>query len=86
MLHADTRNRFLAVFEGIREELVAHMKSEKMPEDAIAWFSEVTSYICSTECRCSRLRRDCHQYCHQLDFLTGYTTCANFFDSHHIRT
>lgn len=40
MFCADTRNKFLAVFEAIREELVAHMKSEKMPEDAIAWFSE----------------------------------------------
>jgi hypothetical protein len=45
MFCADTRNKFLAVFEAIREELVAHMKSEKMPEDAIAWFSEVTSYV-----------------------------------------
>ncbi|KAG1818092.1 isoprenoid synthase domain-containing protein [Suillus subaureus] len=44
MSHADTRNKFLAVFEGIREELVAHMKSEKMPEDAIAWFNENLIY------------------------------------------
>ncbi|KAG1774559.1 farnesyl-pyrophosphate synthetase [Suillus placidus] len=44
MLHADTRNKFLAVFEGIREELVAHMKSEKMPEDAITWFNENLIY------------------------------------------
>lgn len=49
MSHADTRNKFLAVFEGIREELIAHMKSENMPEDAIAWFNEVTSYMLSTE-------------------------------------
>ncbi|KAG2354240.1 isoprenoid synthase domain-containing protein [Suillus spraguei] len=44
MSHADTENKFLAVFEGIREELVAHMKSEKMPEDAIAWFNENLIY------------------------------------------
>lgn len=49
MSHADTRNKFLAVFEGIREELIAHMKSENMPEDAIAWFNEVTSYMLSTK-------------------------------------
>lgn len=44
MFCADTRNKFLAVFEAIQEELVAHMKSEKMPEDAIAWFSENLIY------------------------------------------
>ncbi|KAG1784639.1 farnesyl-pyrophosphate synthetase [Suillus plorans] len=44
MSHADTRNKFLAVFEGIREELIAHMKSENMPEDAIAWFNENLIY------------------------------------------
>ncbi|KAG0697823.1 farnesyl-pyrophosphate synthetase [Suillus ampliporus] len=30
---ADMRTKFLAAFEPIREELVAHMKSEKMPEE-----------------------------------------------------
>ncbi|KAG2153149.1 farnesyl-pyrophosphate synthetase [Suillus clintonianus] len=44
MLHADTRSKFLAVFERIREEVIAHMKSEKMPEDAIAWFNENLTY------------------------------------------
>jgi hypothetical protein len=77
MLQADTRNKFLTVFEGIREELIAHMKSEKMPEDAIVWFNEVTSYIHSTEYRCSRPRRDCHRCCHILDLITGYTACGN---------
>jgi farnesyl diphosphate synthase len=32
---ADKRNKLLAVFERIREELIDHMKSEKMPEDAV---------------------------------------------------
>jgi hypothetical protein len=44
MSKADKRNKFLAVFERIREELVIHMKSEKMPEDAVTWFNEVTDF------------------------------------------
>jgi hypothetical protein len=41
MSKADKRNKFLAVFEQIREDLITHFKSEKMPEDAVTWFNEV---------------------------------------------
>ncbi|KAG0697827.1 farnesyl-pyrophosphate synthetase [Suillus ampliporus] len=44
MSKADKRNKFLAVFERIREELIDHMKSEKMPEDAVTWFNENLTY------------------------------------------
>lgn len=44
MSKADKRNKFLAVFERIREELIDHMKSEKMPEDAVTWFNESLIY------------------------------------------
>ncbi|OJA18528.1 hypothetical protein AZE42_06655 [Rhizopogon vesiculosus] len=44
MSKADKRNKFLAVFERIREELIVHMKSENMPEDAVTWFNENLIY------------------------------------------
>lgn len=43
---ADKRDKFLAVFERIREELINHMKSENMPEDAVTWFNEVGDLSC----------------------------------------
>ena len=43
MSKADKRNKFLAVFEQIREDLITHFKSEKMPEDAVTWFNEVSN-------------------------------------------
>jgi len=35
------RDKFLTVFERIREELIDHIKSENMPDDAVTWFNEV---------------------------------------------
>lgn len=38
----DRRADFLAVFPTIVDELLEYMKQERMPEDAVAWFKEVS--------------------------------------------
>lgn len=50
MSKENKRNKFLAVFERIREELIIHMKSEKMPEDAVTWFNEVRGSVWFINC------------------------------------
>lgn len=35
------RDNFLAVWPGIRDELVSYMEGEKMPTDATAWYKKV---------------------------------------------
>lgn len=42
---AASRSRFLSVFPLIREELLAYMDLEKMPQDARDWFRKVSSTI-----------------------------------------
>lgn len=45
MSKADKRNKFLAVFECIRVDLIVHMKSEKIPEDGVTWFNKVSAFV-----------------------------------------
>jgi farnesyl diphosphate synthase len=42
---AARRARFEGVFSLIRDELIAHCKSEGMPPEAVEWYSKVRSLI-----------------------------------------
>lgn len=41
----DKRQRFIDVFAGIRDELLAHFAGENMPKDAQEWYKNVCSPI-----------------------------------------
>lgn len=40
---AASRERFLSIWPGIRDELVAYMEGEKMPAEATKWFKDVSA-------------------------------------------
>lgn len=41
-ISASSRDKFLSVWPGLRDELVDYMKGEKMPKDAVDWFRSVS--------------------------------------------
>ena len=43
---AQKRAKFEAVFPILREELLAYLKQEGMPSDAITWFQRVSPICC----------------------------------------
>src|SRR5262245_38185244 len=45
---ASRRKRFESVFAIIRDELLAHFASERMPKDAIDWYRRVSGFIVRT--------------------------------------
>jgi len=51
-ISAASRDKFLAVWPGLRDELLGYLDNENMPKDAHDWFKRVSWTLFGVELRC----------------------------------